>query len=211
MPCAASTESEDGVDDGEEDDEEEGEEGDKAAEGEAPKKTRKEKRQEWDLLNDSKAIWLRKAKDVTGEEYQKFYKAVSKDYGEAMGWAHFKAEGDVEFKSILFVPKTSPHEFYDKYYEKGAKHSLKLYVRRVFISDEMQDLLPRYLGFVRGIVDSDTLPLSVSRETLQAHAALKTIKKKLVGSLAWWWALWARMIPRWACGVGGLYACMVVM
>eukprot|EP00798_Chlamydomonas_sp_ICE-L_P027680 gene27680-7322_t len=142
--------------------------------------TRKEKRMEWDLLNDNKAIWLRRPTDVTDVEYQKFYKAVSKDYSDALDWSHFKAEGDVEFKSVLFIPKTAPFDFYDKYYEKGGKHALKLYVRRVFISDTMEELIPRYLGFIRGVVDSDTLPLSVSREMLQSHAALKTIKKKLV-------------------------------
>lgn len=159
-----------GVDDAEEEEEGEGE----------VKKTRKEKRKEWDLLNDSKAIWLRSPKDVSEDEYSKFYKAVSKDYGEALGHVHFKAEGDVEFKAVLFVPKTVPHEFYDKYYEKGSKGALKLYVRRVFITDDADELLPRWLGFLRGIVDSDSLPLNVSREMLQQHAALKTIKKKVV-------------------------------
>lgn len=164
----AETEEEDGVEDDEEEEEEE-----------KPKKTRKEMRTDWELLNDNKALWLRKPNDISDEEYQKFYKAVSKDYGDALTWAHFKAEGDVEFKSILFIPKTTPYDFYDKYYEK-APRGLKLYVRRVFISEDMDELLPRYLSFVRGIVDSDTLPLNVSRETLQQHAALKTIKKKLV-------------------------------
>eukprot|EP00197_Chlamydomonas_leiostraca_P012972 CAMPEP_0202865410 /NCGR_PEP_ID=MMETSP1391-20130828/5942_1 /ASSEMBLY_ACC=CAM_ASM_000867 /TAXON_ID=1034604 /ORGANISM="Chlamydomonas leiostraca, Strain SAG 11-49" /LENGTH=829 /DNA_ID=CAMNT_0049545253 /DNA_START=106 /DNA_END=2595 /DNA_ORIENTATION=+ len=167
-------EGDDGVDDAEDDDDEE-EEGKEEA-----KKTRKEKRKEWDLLNDSKAIWLRAPKDVSEEEYKKFYKAVSKDYGESLGHVHFKAEGDVEFKAVLFVPKTVPYEFYDKYYEKGSKGALKLYVRRVFITDDADELLPRWLGFLRGIVDSDTLPLNVSREMLQQHAALKTIKKKII-------------------------------
>lgn len=148
-------------------------------EKEEPKKTRKEKRLEWDLLNDNKAIWLRKPKDVSKEEHQKFYKAISKDYGDALTWTHFKAEGDVEFRAVLYVPKQSPYDFYDKYYEASTK-GVKLYVRRVFISDEFQDLLPRWLSFLRGLVDSDTLPLNVSREMLQAHSSLKTIKKKLV-------------------------------
>ncbi|GFH21517.1 HATPase_c domain-containing protein [Haematococcus lacustris] len=147
----------------------------------APKKTRKVKRNEWDLLNDAKAIWLRSPKDVSKEDYHKFYKAVSKDVGgDPLGWVHFKAEGDVEFKTVIFVPKTAPHDFYDKYYDKGAKGALKLYVRRVFITDDAEELVPRWLGFLRGLVDSDTLPLNVSREVMQQHAALKTIRKKLV-------------------------------
>ncbi|GFR49495.1 hypothetical protein Agub_g11413 [Astrephomene gubernaculifera] len=170
----AAEEEEEEDEEGAEDDEEE-----EAKEEEKPKATRKEKRQEWDLLNDNKAIWLRKPSEVTEEEYQKFYKAVSKDYAEALSYSHFRAEGDVEFRSILYIPSFSPFDFYDKYYEK-AQNGLKLYVRRVFISDDMKELIPRYLSFVKGIVDSDTLPLNVSREMLQQEAALKTIKKKVV-------------------------------
>lgn len=160
------------VEDDDEEEEDEDKDGDK-------KKTRKEKRKEWDRLNDNKAIWLRTPSDVTKEEYQKFYKAVSKDYGEALTYTHFKAEGDVEFKAVLYIPETAPYDFYDKYYEKSPA-GLKLYVRRVFISDDFTELIPRYLAFLRGLVDSDTLPLNVSREMLQQHASLKTIKKKLV-------------------------------
>jgi len=93
-------------------------------------------------------------------------------------YSHFKAEGDVEFKAILFIPESAPPDMYDNYYGKAS--ALKLYVRRVFISDEFDELLPKYLSFIKGIVDSDTLPLNVSRETLQQHTSLKTIKKKLV-------------------------------
>ena len=91
---------------------------------------------------------------------------------------HFRAEGDVEFKAILFIPGRADPGMFDNYYSQGS--ALKLYVRRVFISDEFDELLPRYLAFMKGIVDSDTLPLNVSRETLQQHSSLKTIKKKLV-------------------------------
>merc|ERR1712159_534234 len=91
---------------------------------------------------------------------------------------HFKAEGDVEFKAILYIPESAPADYYDNYYSRAS--ALKLYVRRVFISDEFDELLPKYLSFIKGIVDSDTLPLNVSRETLQQHTSLKTIKKKLV-------------------------------
>ena len=103
---------------------------------------------------------------------------MSKDDKEPLSYTHFKAEGDVEFKSILFIPEKPPSDLFDNYYNKAA--ALKLYVRRVFISDEFDELLPKYLSFIKGIVDSDTLPLNVSRETLQQHTSLKTIKKKLV-------------------------------
>lgn len=95
-----------------------------------------------------------------------------------MAHAHFNAEGDVEFRSILYVPDKAPFDFYDNYYQR--KSPVRLYVRRVFISDSFDDLLPRYLSFLLGLVDSDTLPLNVSREMLQQHSSLKTIKKKLV-------------------------------
>ena len=133
---------------------------------------------DWELANDQKAIWLRSASEVESEEYEKFFKALSKDDTPPLTYTHFKAEGDVEFKSILFVPERAPHDMFDNYYNKAA--ALKLYVRRVFISDEFDELLPKYLSFIKGIVDSDTLPLNVSRETLQQHTSLKTIKKKLV-------------------------------
>merc|ERR1740138_1984704 len=90
-------------------------------------------------------------------------------------WIHFRAEGEVEFKSILFVPSQAPHDMYDNYYQKSAQ--LRLYVRKVLITDEFEDLVPRYLNFLRGVVDSDDLPLNVSRETLQQHKALEVLRK----------------------------------
>lgn len=104
-----------------------------------------------------------------------------------MAHAHFSAEGDVEFRSILYVPDKAPFDFYDNYYQR--KSPVRLYVRRVFISDSFDDLLPRYLSFLLGLVDSDTLPLNVSREMLQQHSSLKTIKKKLVRVLEVVWQL----------------------
>lgn len=101
---------------------------------------------------------------------------------DPLAHAHFKAEGDVEFRAVLFVPSKAPWDFYDTYYTR--KPSVKLYVRRVFISDEFDDLLPRYLAWLLGLVDSDTLPLNVSRELLQQHGSLRTIKKKLARSCA---------------------------
>ncbi|CAL1355563.1 unnamed protein product [Linum trigynum] len=162
--------------------EEDTEKGDDEESEDKPKtKTVKETTQEWELLNDVKAIWLRSPKDVTDEEYTKFYHSLAKDFGEEkpMSWSHFTAEGDVEFKAVLFVPPKAPHDLYESYYNNN-KSNLKLYVRRVFISDEFDELLPKYLNFLKGLVDSDTLPLNVSREMLQQHSSLKTIKKKLI-------------------------------
>ncbi|CAI9116976.1 OLC1v1018282C3 [Oldenlandia corymbosa var. corymbosa] len=162
--------------------EEEEVDADKDEEEKKPKtKTIKETTYEWELLNDMKAIWLRNPKEVTDEEYTKFYHSLAKDFGEEkpMAWSHFTAEGDVEFKAVLFVPPKAPHDLYESYYNSN-KSNLKLYVRRVFISDEFDELLPKYLSFLKGLVDSDTLPLNVSREMLQQHSSLKTIKKKLI-------------------------------
>ncbi|CAK7346168.1 unnamed protein product [Dovyalis caffra] len=141
----------------------------------------KETTYEWELLNDVKAIWLRNPKEVTEEEYTKFYHSLAKDFGDEkpLAWSHFTAEGDVEFKAVLYVPPKAPHDLYESYYNAN-KANLKLYVRRVFISDEFDELLPKYLNFLMGLVDSDTLPLNVSREMLQQHSSLKTIKKKLI-------------------------------
>ncbi|CAL5384706.1 unnamed protein product [Camellia sinensis] len=161
----------------EDEEKEEDEEGDKK-----PKtKKVKETTSEWELLNDVKAIWLRNPKEVTDEEYTKFYHSLAKDLSDEkpLAWSHFTAEGDVEFKAVLFVPPKAPHDLYESYYNAN-KSNLKLYVRRVFISDEFDELLPKYLNFLKGLVDSDTLPLNVSREMLQQHSSLKTIKKKLI-------------------------------
>lgn len=163
---------------GEDDDSEKGEDED---EKKSKTKTVKETTYEWELLNDVKAIWLRSPKEVTDEEYAKFYKSLAKDFSDEkpLAWSHFNAEGDVEFKSVLFVPPKAPQDLYESYYNAN-KSNLKLYVRRVFISDEFDELLPKYLSFLMGLVDSDTLPLNVSREMLQQHSSLKTIKKKLI-------------------------------
>ncbi|GJZ12002.1 endoplasmin [Tanacetum coccineum] len=162
--------------------EKEEEDSDKEEDEEKSKtKTIKETSYEWERLNDVKAIWLRNPKEVTEEEYTKFYHSLAKDFGDEkpMAWSHFTAEGDVEFKAVLFVPPKAPTDLYESYYNAN-KSNLKLYVRRVFISDEFDELLPKYLSFLLGLVDSDTLPLNVSREMLQQHNSLKTIKKKLI-------------------------------
>ncbi|KAJ8601854.1 hypothetical protein CTAYLR_002662 [Chrysophaeum taylorii] len=132
---------------------------------------------DWVQVNSQQAIWSRDAKDVTEDEYKSFYKSLSKDTEDPTTWIHFRAEGEVEFKSILFVPGQVPYDMYDSYHTKSAQ--LRLYVRKVLITDEFEDLVPRYLNFLRGVVDSDDLPLNVSRETLQQHKVLKVMGKKL--------------------------------
>lgn len=131
----------------------------------------------WDLVNENKPIWTRKAEEVTEEEYNKFYKSLTKDYDDPMYYTHFSAEGEVEFSALLFVPGRAPYNVFDT---SVSQNNIRLYVRRVFITDEFRDLLPRYLNFIKGVVDSDGLPLHVSRELLQESRILKIIKKKLV-------------------------------
>merc|ERR1712139_755367 len=133
---------------------------------------------EWEQVNTQKAIWLRAKEDVTEEEYNEFYKSISKDYLDPLAYTHFNAEGEIEFKSILFLPKKAPFDMMDNYWTKRSE--VKLYVRRVLVAEKFEELLPRYLNFVRGVVDSDDLPLNVSREQLQQNKIMKVISKKLV-------------------------------
>merc|ERR1712056_112729 len=133
---------------------------------------------EWEQVNTQKAIWLRAKEDVTEEEYTEFYKSISKDYLDPLAYTHFNAEGEIEFKSILFLPKKAPLDMMDNYWTK--KSDVKLFVRRVLVAEKFDELLPRYLNFVRGVVDSDDLPLNVSREQLQQNKIMKVISKKLV-------------------------------
>merc|ERR1712151_408854 len=133
---------------------------------------------EWEQVNTQKAIWLRAKEDVTEEEYNEFYKSISKDYLDPLAYTHFNAEGEIEFKSILFLPKKAPFDMMDNYWTK--KSEVKLFVRRVLVAEKFEELLPRYLNFVRGVVDSDDLPLNVSREQLQQNKIMKVISKKLV-------------------------------
>jgi heat shock protein beta len=138
----------------------------------------KQTRKEWELINDTKAIWVRSPSDVADEEYDNFFKSLTKEFDSPLEKIHFTAEGEIQFRSILFVPRKAPSDLYDKLQTK--QNNLRLYVRRVFISDEFDDLMPRYLSFIRGVVDSEDLPLNVSREMLQQSRVLKVIKKKLV-------------------------------
>ncbi|CAG4976995.1 unnamed protein product [Colias eurytheme] len=142
-----------------------------------PKKTEKTV-WDWELMNDNKPIWTRKPAEVAEDEYTQFYKSLTKDSAAPLARAHFVAEGEVTFRALLFVPRAQPADSFNRY---GTKTDhIKLYVRRVFITDEFNELMPNYLAFIQGIVDSDDLPLNVSRETLQQHKLVKIIKKKLV-------------------------------
>merc|ERR1712160_163374 len=154
------------------DDEEEKEEEKK------PAKPTKKTVYEWEQVNTQKAIWMRAKEDVTEEEFPEFYKSISKDYLDPLAYTHFSAEGEIEFKSILFLPKKAPFDMMDNYGSK--KSEVKLFVRRVLVAEKFDELLPRYLSFVRGVVDSDDLPLNVSREQLQQNKIMKVISKKLV-------------------------------
>jgi len=136
----------------------------------------KEKVWEWELINQNKPIWTRKPTDITEEEYKKFYQAIVKDESEPLHKIHFTAEGDHSFTGLLYIPGSPPHAMFD---QRAAIANLKLYVKRVFITDRF-DLLPKYLAFLAGVVDSDDLPLNISRESLQQHRIMDIIRKKLV-------------------------------
>merc|ERR1711953_219063 len=167
-------------DDDDKDDEEEEKKDDVETKDDDEKEEEEEKKTvyEWEQVNTQKAIWLRAKEDVTEEEYNEFYKSISKDYLDPLAYTHFNAEGEIEFKSILFLPKKAPMDMMDNYWTKKAE--VKLFVRRVLVAEKFEELLPRYLNFVRGVVDSDDLPLNVSREQLQQNKIMKVISKKLV-------------------------------
>ena len=144
-----------------------------AAEGETPKAGQYVKTDEWETINSASALWTRNKNEISEEQYIEFYKNLSHDFDAPLAWAHNRVEGSTEYTQLLYVPSKAPHNIFTR----EAKAGIKLYVKRVFIMDEADNLIPNYLRFVQGVVDSADLPLNVSRELLQESRDVKTIRE----------------------------------
>ncbi|PTB98272.1 molecular chaperone HtpG, partial [Thalassospira xiamenensis] len=144
----------------------------------------KDQKTTWEAVNSGKALWTRDKADITEDEYKEFYKTVAHDFDEPLLWSHNKVEGTSEYTSLLYIPKRAPWDLWNR----DQQHGIKLYVKRVFIMDDAEQLMPSYLRFVRGLMDSNDLPLNVSREILQDNKVTRAMRngstKKVLSMLS---------------------------